>query len=312
MSFSTVSLSSSNPDNSFLTIVFSYFNFYDVDILKNVNHYWLSQCNTCFKNMLTTPIKRLHPPKQTLFGDLFVTSNETGIEQTFEKLAKMQKIRDGVHLGVSALHNWDFAVAMRSRYVILLDHAPLVTVFNKQAIDILRTSDSRHKCKEALAEVLTAKVYVGRFFNILYAPKGSSKEQALFEIDMWMQKTHSALHTDEGFSYMQKLARENKIITITCSLQNTETVGEIARIVKRAGLPFSSLYLSNVYDHFACTDMHEADLEAQKNFKGSVSHLKEDLTCIIDATSYLSMKGICQQTAYGKEYVPAIEKITTL
>ena len=90
-------------DNKPFTCLFSFLNFVDVEVVRGVNKDWSMESRRWEQLYLEKPLKALSA-RTGIDGSAFITPNETGMESTFKCLAKMPKIKGGVHIGVSTLH----------------------------------------------------------------------------------------------------------------------------------------------------------------------------------------------------------------
>jgi|GEM_PF-4102386 len=292
--------------NKPFTCIFSFFDFFDADAMKRVSKDWNMQSRKWQQVYLEEPIRSL-ANRNNLAGCAFLTTNETGVETTFESLEKVEKIARGVHIGVSGLHNWDYIAAMRSSFAILIDHSTNSCQFNSKALEILRSSPTRLVFKQKLLEELARAPYEVSY-NFLYGDTSILKNHSR-EILGWFGKSYSALHNDMRFNFLKKLALDNRILVIRLSLLDCDKIEQIPRILHRIGLKVSSLYLSNVYDYFCKDELRDGLSEQQIAFKKSVSLLKDDDTCIIDSTMYRTMTDdILQRVSLGKNFVPAKER----
>src|SRR5690348_7983655 len=270
-----------------LAHIFSFLGFYDLDGAGQVNQEWNALSKKCESErlkLLRAAFDYLEPPSCKIGDFIPLVRDARNEEETFEALGKMEKLFRGVHLGVSSLlHNLDYVVAMRSRFLILIDGNAYVSGLNSLAIRLMRTS----KTRETFEKDFFKQFNTMRQFN-QDTPTPSQKQ-----FTAWKQKTFSAFHTEKGFLYIKKLVDQDRFVTVTCSLQDETIIPRIARIVHRTGLAFASLYLST---GFYWSDSQDGGYEAEKPkyekrlaaYRGNVERLKDDKTCIIDVWKSVS------------------------
>jgi hypothetical protein len=211
-----------------------------------------------------------------LDGVVFLNSNESGITETRDYLKKAKMAENGIHLGVSSLHNFDIIEQTRPKFAILIDHGAKVVDFNKQVINILRNANSRKEFHTMLTQLV---------------PNDLREED----------KTMRWAESDDGFFYLKKMAEEERIYPLCLKIDDCESIKKIAQSAHKAGLVFSSLYVSNIYDYY------EGDHLFLQKFQKSIGHLATDGTVIIDATFHgQDPNSIVQHASYAKGYDPSI------
>lgn len=213
-------------------------------------------------------------------GVAFLTTNETGISETSKFLDKTKKPENGVHLGVSTLHNFDIIVQTKPRFVILIDHGSEVVAFNKKVIELITKANSRLEFQKRLTE------------EISKTPK-LSREAG--NVNQWMETEKTAFSSDNHFSYIKELAESGRILPLCLQIQDFKSLGTIAELVHKAGLVFSSIYPSNVCDYF------EDNPKLIEDFRKSIDSLSTDDTVIIDSTFCGNISTeIVQHASYAK------------
>jgi hypothetical protein len=95
-------------------------------------------------------------------------------------------------------------------------------------------------------------------------------------LDRMLSRKKGAL-SQENFPFLQKMAKEGRIIALGLDLCDTTAFKTIADAVHGQGFVFSSLYFSNAYDYMQFFE------ESPKNFQNTADVLKQDGTCIVDS-----------------------------
>jgi hypothetical protein len=255
-------------------------------------------------------------PQQKLnyeaFG-VYATANECGQRRVRNLLKTIKKIPNGVHLGVSGLHNWDVIAHMRSRFAILVDFNPKVVAFNRKMLAILaKAKNPEDFVEKAHAQMKKDLKANNNFYmpNILYktehvCEQGYNPRQYIqsipsqklrFELERMLKREDGALSND-NFSYLQQLAREGRIVPMHLDFCDTGSVQAVADAVHEENLVFSSLYLSNAYDYLI------KNPSSRQAFKKSVQTLQQDQTCIIDTSAVGFSKPLLLKSYlhYGKD-----------
>lgn len=245
---------------------------------------------------------------------VFVTSNETGQKKVRDLLKTMKKIPNGVHLGISGLHNWNLIAQMQSSFAILIDFNPNTAIFHRNMLSILAASESPDDF------IMSAGVQMNKdrekdpdfYFpmNNLYmiAQSGDAHsctlsnmyinmpplQQNMFELILMKQKDRAL--SKENFLFLRKMAREGRIVPFHLDACDTAAIKTIADAVKEQGFVFSSLYLSNVFDYLK-NDQRTA-------FKQNIDALKQDGTCVFSSAMHSAgaILPICYSFLhYGKD-----------
>lgn len=266
------------------------------------------------------------PDSKPVFSGVFATSNESGQKIIHDLLTKMEKTPNGVHLGVSGLQNWDHIAQMRSSFAILVDHNPKVVEFNRNLLEILAKAESPQDFMAKAFEKMKGDLakdpnhYADNIPNRQLAGEKWKKffgsEPYVFNLCMTkLQVLQVGLKrilflkngplSEKNFSFMQKMAREGKIMPLHADLCDKQTMQAIADAVHEQGFDFSSLYLSNVYDYA------RKEPATRDAFQYTLDALMNDKTCVIDASfvgieenALFAPQGICFINSfihYGKD-----------
>lgn len=234
-----------------------------------------------------TQIKKNSFVGSNTFG-VFATSNEVGQTQVLHNLRKAKKFPGGGHLGISGLYNWDIIAQMKSEFAVLIDFNPKVAVFNRNMLAILAEASSPKDFeRRALIQMDKDLEADGGFYafnvryddmHVKYHGRNFSDlpkiEQLKYQLKRMRHREHGAL-SKENFPFLQKMAREGRIVPLHLDFCDTKAIQTIASAVHEGGHFFSSIYLSNIYDYLQSTTSNQT-------FKQNLAALSRPCTCVVD------------------------------
>lgn len=242
------------------------------------------------------------------FHRVFATSNEYNQRQIREVVKAMKKIPDGIHFGVSGLHNWNLIAQMKSRFAVLVDLNPKVADFHRKMLRILcRAKSPNDFLLQATTQIkVDARNGSKCAINSLYKDRCGQYNPAPYRRLKYSEKLRFQLNrmlredlafSKENFPFLQKMAKEGRIVPLYADICNTKVMQEIADAVHGEGLVFSSIYVSNIYDYLKKHPI------ARKNFQQNINAMKQDGTCIIDTTLVTRKNSVGSFIHYGKDPV---------
>jgi hypothetical protein len=259
---------------------------------------------------LKVRLGKIEKPSQnsSRFHRVFATSNEYNQRQIREVVKAMKKIPDGAHFGVSGLHNWNLIAQMKSRFAVLVDLNPEVADFHRKMLRILcRAKSPNDFLLQATAQIkVDARKGLKCATNSLYADRCGQYNPASYRRLKYEEKLRFQLNkmlredlalSKENFPFLQKMAKEGRIVPLYADLCNTKVIQEIADALHAEGLVFSSIYVSNIYDYLKKNPI------ARKNFQQNINAMKQDGTCIIDTTLVTRKYSVGSFIHYGKDPV---------
>ncbi len=241
-------------------------------------------------------------------GGIFISTNESGLEATRKVMQLTPFITQGCHIGFSGWHNFDILVARKSDRAIICDYNPENAYFLHHVLEIIRKSKHRtdfvDRTIKYVKEVNWDNASLGRSnltHFIEFVPNISEdpiyaelegKPEA--EIKLELNKNGSWLQTDESFSYIQKLALDDKIVLLTEDIRATAVFQRMINILQNNGIQVDSLYVTNIHDYMFSE-------EDKKSFIQTVKALSESDTLIIAA-----------HPLYGSDLVQKVVQYKTL
>jgi hypothetical protein len=222
-------------------------------------------------------------PQQSVVG-VYIMCNEAETEKT-QQVLEHDKINNGCHIGFSSWHNFDIMAIRKPERAILCD-------FNPQTKEFL---DASLICVNYSHDRFTFANYMGKFVqqNRRFFSINVKKDEFTLpedEIKQELTRGGSWLASDDGFSYIKKLALEGKIATITEDIRNNDKFGKISKLLKDNEIPIDTVYISNINEY-----MHEE--EDKNKFIATVNHLFTFNTTLI-----YCKKDLIQTTIKGSDF----------
>lgn len=224
-------------------------------------------------------------------GFIYITTNEVKLDKTKEFLRNCEISKDRNHFGFSAWHNFDIMVARQSERGIVCDINSKWQKFLHLTLRELNHASDRHSFAEQM------KTYVNQNlseFGSIVSPDSDDEVLPQDIIDLELNRPGSWLSTDEGFSYIQKLAKNGKISAIVADIRDEQKFQELANILKQNAVSIDTLYVSNIAEWMS-TD------EDKEKFVKSVNHLIGPQTKLIQAGNGLQQSVLkCSDFAHHK------------
>lgn len=173
---------------------------------------------------------------------IYLTTNESGLEETKDFLTKTPQINQGCHIGCAGWHNFDIMVLRKSAYGLILDFNPENKKLMEETLTILKESTTREIFVEKMGDYLDKKLM--KFCPKVDAVKGTltAKEEMMVEF----KREGSWLAKEESYDYIRKLALKDKIAAITEDIRNTKRLAEIPDELNKFGVAVDTIYLSNI------------------------------------------------------------------
>lgn len=204
----------------------------------------------------------------TIFGVCILTN---------EKCLALHKLfaGGGVHVGVSAWHNFDIMAKKKSERGILVDFNPSVSYLLRATLHFVRKYEDRKKFLEAITPYLASQESKLRLLVYSAEEKGVTKAVA-----EEFEREGSWLFSDEAYGWIRQLALGGKIAVITGNMSNQPLFEKIGAILSAQDLPVSSIYASNVFPYFKTK-------ESRGFFVASMGQIAEKGTKLIAAAAQL-------------------------
>lgn len=211
---------------------------------------------------------------------IYLTSNEYLQEETIRNLQQKQfnfiPGKQRAHLGVAGTFNFNIAVGTQTEFIIMGDANPEMVKVNKETIRLLGVSQNQDDFLNALVDFcLTYIKSKDLCYGACSAQTAPSKDRKAYNTlrvsNSWvvndqnqMVKEYNqdfrfttiikkaftepgGLFTNENaFSYLQQLAREDRIIAIDLDLTDQSQTTQVKELMIKRGLQIESIYLSNV------------------------------------------------------------------
>ena len=224
-------------------------------------------------------------------GFVYITTNEVKLDKTKEFLKNCETSKERNHFGFSAWHNFDIMVVRQSERGILCDFNPKWQKFLHLTLLELNNASNRHSFTEHM------KIYVNQNlseFGSKVSPDSDDEILPKDIIDQELNRPGSWLSTDEGFSYIQKLAKDGKISIVVADIRDEQKFQELGNILKQNAVSIDTLYVSNIAEWMSTS-------EDKENFVKSVNHLISPQTKLIQAGNGLQQSVLkCSDFAHHK------------
>jgi hypothetical protein len=178
---------------------------------------------------------------QSVLG-VYIGTNETALASTKQYLAQCDLVADACHIGFSSWHNFDLMVQRKSARAVLCDFNPETRKFLNATLLYAINSSSRQEFIEKI------KIYVkeNKFkftFNVTLDLMPNQ------EIKHEFHRQGSWLSSDEGFEHIRQMAKNGKISIITQDIRNSETFGEISKVLGDNHITIDTVYTSNIFSY---------------------------------------------------------------
>ena len=231
---------------------------------------WILNCQPTGRDSTPTPqpvkfelrLKSGDPSKQNrgLLAEHYPASNERRIDLFWKVIDSL----GGVYLGVGTDQNLSFAARAKSEYVILMDFDPEIVKVNRVHIHFLKNSENypefkkrweRKNKSDSLEFLKTSSpdefedLKIG--LEIGFKP-GIGVPERLSELDYMNKKfgLQTFSHRAEDYSYLRKLALENRIFAIHGDLTGSNVIQELSEILRKENLTINLMYTSNAEEYF--------------------------------------------------------------
>ncbi len=203
-------------------------------------------------NPLSRKLRALNNPdcEGSICG-VYLTSNESGVNEVRKALQKKPHVSNSCHIGFSGWHNFDIMSVRKSTYGLICDFNPDNRWFIQKTLQIVSTSSDRKECVEKLVcfiDKVKKDCLRNRFLppfspNIHPDFEYTTEEQ---EIRAELAREASWLGSDESFQYIKGLVMKDRIVAITTNILETEKFQKIAKIYQDNSIEIDSLYLTNI------------------------------------------------------------------
>lgn len=192
------------------------------------------------------------------FYEVYINTNEIGIEDVHEILKDIPMMTEGCHIGFSGWHNFDIMAKRRSGRAIICDINPENALFLHQVLDILRRSENRDNFIEEIVAFIEKYKYSYSCnpddleLSINFACNVS--DDALYlscdtisdEIAIELKRPSSWLFSQDQYDHIRKLALNDRIALITQNICNSEIFKKLAKLLNDNNIPVDTLYLTNI------------------------------------------------------------------
>jgi len=203
---------------------------------------------------------------------IYITTNETGLENTYAFLARQPK-RDQptIHIGCAAWYNLDIIYARKSTYGLIVDFNPKNGEFIKKTVDLINSCESREAFKSSMIEYLHS--LKGEERGLFFHPDQLGLPTDRIEEEL--SRKGSWLETEESYQYIKReLVSKNRLIAITEDIRNSEKFSQIRQFLDTNGIAIDTVYESNI-----CNFMYR--VTDKDSFVKSLKHLLDSSSIFI-------------------------------
>jgi len=267
------------------------------------------------------------------FNGVFFNSNECETEKTHSMLANASFKQEGGHLGVGTLmsNNFDICCIAKAKFAILIDTDQETVEFNKLSIEILKKTEDPTEFISKISQLVfdrlklgleeRRKVYYSFYFdgnsNCTLDSFSSTHtvDQIIAKLKPELERQYSWL-LKNNYSYMHRLALDNKIISIQLNLSDVDSFKKIALILnQQMNALMNTVNASNVRDHISIDNFFNKDKQIPLESVAKCIELIANPDAVIvdsihkedeDPKTYQLTSRIEQRTSLGKigEYKP--------
>lgn len=192
-------------------------------------------------------------------GDTTIT-NEDRLDIFFPHVHN----RGGGYIGLGSFQNFTLAAWARSEYIYLVDFTRIVVAVNKINIELIKRSETpaefmawwkrknRSKREKVIKEVFGEHDNY-RFF-VTSSRKAALYQRKRFRLEKKfsrMRPYETWLTRQSDYSYIRKLALENRIKPLKGNIEGTTTILSIAEAYKKMDVPVRVIYLTNAEEYFS-------------------------------------------------------------
>ncbi len=226
-------------------------------------------------------------------GGTYITTNEVGLKEVMEVLAKLPPVAESCHIGFSSWYNFNIMAMRQSSRGLICDFNPHNKAFIERTLQIIRRTLTREDfvkemstCVKQLEEECIKTVGTSAYNECINLTLNVGTGEENFhgaedledEVRQELFRKGSWLATDEAFRHIKSLAMTDRIAAITVDIRDTPKFNNIAKLLKDNDIPIDSLYLSNISKY-----MEKEDKAA---FKSSVKAMTKPETIIINCPKY--------------------------
>jgi hypothetical protein len=191
---------------------------------------------------------RNHSPQSTRAAAIYIVSNENWPTTVYENLQAGKAAEGSGHLGISSMRNFDIMVARRSHFGILVNDCKSMERAVAIMLDVVA---NRAQTRREFCSVLERTILDSACGKYLHASshRPSKPEKTLgARLQAELQREGSWLSTDEGFAYIQDLAKNGRIFNMRANFCDSASVESVSRMLNHRYAALDSVYWSNVLE----------------------------------------------------------------
>lgn len=229
---------------------------------------------------------------------VFITTNESGVQDVASKLSEMKKKVKAVHVGFSGLYNFDLIVHRHSSYGLICDINPDNKRFVDHTLEVVKECDTRSEFMQKILPYIQENQKAFSHFSPTRSFSSLSLEEKVSREGGW-------LSSDDSYAYIRGLAKAGKIVAITEDITKSETFERVAEVYRQHEIEIDTLYLSNICEFIALKPLEVA-------FSKTVRYLASPDTIVINCPKNRANfdNSIQQTVSLGEQYLKEGEAVS--
>jgi hypothetical protein len=225
-----------------------------------------------------------------------ILTNETGLDQSMQKLMESSCHKNSFHVGFSNWFNFDVIVARRTLGAIIGDISDLVFNFFSIVQHCILSSPTRNDFIREMSGIVKQEQFC----------RLSAAEELCEDFKKECMRGGSWISSDASFAYIKGLYEQNKIFFLRIDITDNAAFKMIKDFLDVNHFYLDTLYVSNIGDWLRNQPENQLKLS---QMKASIEHISENKTFIIDASYYFvdepSVKNPIQKIFFKENYHPS-------